>query len=122
MPQTHLNVFCLYRPPPNKKNKLTDVMFLEEFSGFLEYANELNGSLLIVGDFNYHFDVPSGTYTSKIIDMLNMFDLSQHVAGPTHVRGHTVDWVLSRNDNDSLVKSCTVLHTLASDHFCVYCD
>eukprot|EP00745_Piridium_sociabile_P040659 TRINITY_DN786_c0_g1_i8.p1 TRINITY_DN786_c0_g1~~TRINITY_DN786_c0_g1_i8.p1 ORF type:complete len:1132 (+),score=124.07 TRINITY_DN786_c0_g1_i8:119-3397(+) len=120
LPQSHLNVFCLYRPPPNKKNKLSDAMFIEQLPEFLEYANSLPGSLLIVGDFNFHFDSPTQFYTSKVIDIISMFNLSQSVTEPTHNRGHIVDWVLFRDD-DCLLKSTAVDQTLSSDHHCVTC-
>ena len=31
------NLFCIYRPPPSKKNKFSDSMFFDQFSDFLEY-------------------------------------------------------------------------------------
>ena len=119
--QSHLNVFCLYRPPPSKKNKLTDSLFVEEFPDFLEYANSLKGSLLIVGDFNFHFDNPTQLYTAKILDIICSFDLCQSVSEPTHARGHIVDWVVYREE-DALLKSTTVDHNLSSDHYCVLCS
>ncbi|XP_070212567.1 uncharacterized protein [Littorina saxatilis] len=118
--QRVVNILTVYRPPPSKKNKFTDAKFLEQLPDFLEYANNLPGSLLIVGDFNYHFDTPSHFYTSKVLDVLNMFDLCQSVSEPTHVRGHIVDWVVFREE-DGLVKSTSVEPSLSSDHYCVTC-
>ena len=51
-----VNFFCLYRPPPNHKNKLTDSLFVEQLSTFLEYCNSITGCLLILCDFSFHFD------------------------------------------------------------------
>jgi hypothetical protein len=119
--QSHVHIFCLYRPPPNKKNKLTDSLFIEEFPDFLEYANSLKGSLLIVGDFNFHFDTPTQLYTAKVLYIISSFDLCQSVTEPTHTRGHIVDWVVYRGE-DGLLKSTVVDHNLSSDHFCVSCS
>ena len=60
-----VNFFCLYRPPPNRKNKLTDSLFVEQLSAFLEYCNSITGCLLILGDFNFHFDCPTDQHVSK---------------------------------------------------------
>ena len=119
--QSHLNVFCLYRPPPNKQNRLTDSLFIQEFPDFLEYANSLMGSLLIMGDFNFHFDNPTQLYMAKVLDIISSFGLCQLVSEPTHTRGHSVDWVVYREEDD-LLKLTSVDHNLSSDHFRVSCS
>ena len=96
-------------------------MFVDQFPDFLEYANSLPGSLIIMGDFNVHFDVPSHALTSKVLDIINLFSLSQSVSEPTHVCGHIVDWVVYR-EGDCLLRSTTVEPTLSSDHVCVKCE
>ena len=40
----------------------------------------------IIGDYN----------TRCILDVLELFDLKQHISGETHNRGHTLDLVISR--------------------------
>ena len=56
------NFFCIYRPPPNKKNAFTDTIFyiyifLKSIPRiFLEYCDTLSGKVLIMGDFNIHFE------------------------------------------------------------------
>ena len=59
---THL--FCLYRPPPSQKNKLTDVLILSEFADFLEHCNPLGGKLATRGDLHVHFDRPTDPTTA----------------------------------------------------------
>ena len=36
LPQRTLYIFCLYRPPPNRKNQLKDSLFMEQFPDLLE--------------------------------------------------------------------------------------
>ena len=36
-----LHVFCLYRPPPNRQNNITDSMFTEQLPDLLAYVNNL---------------------------------------------------------------------------------
>ena len=51
-----LHVFCLYRPPPNRRNNLTDSMFTEQLPDLLDYIDYLPGFVCLVGDMNIHFD------------------------------------------------------------------
>ena len=58
----HTAVFLsVYRPPPSRQNKLTNAMFLEQFSDLLESYVSCD-RLFIVGDLNVHFDKPSDHY------------------------------------------------------------
>ena len=56
--QHNTHLFCLYHPPPSSKNKITDSLFLDQFSDLLDRCNFLRGSLIILGDFNVHYDCP----------------------------------------------------------------
>eukprot|EP00745_Piridium_sociabile_P027300 TRINITY_DN439_c0_g1_i27.p1 TRINITY_DN439_c0_g1~~TRINITY_DN439_c0_g1_i27.p1 ORF type:complete len:1128 (+),score=135.82 TRINITY_DN439_c0_g1_i27:139-3522(+) len=118
LPQRCLHFFCVYRPPPNRKNKLSDSMFLEQFPDLLELVNTLSGDIVLLGDFNFHFDCPSNPSTSKLLDLLYMFNLSQVVDSPTHSRGHILDWIIVRSDSTYLTSN-VVSDALASDHYCV---
>ena len=115
---TALHFVCLYRPPPNHKNKLTDSMFLEQFPDLLDMCNSLHGQLCILGDINIHYDCPNSPLTAKTLDILQMYNLKQMVTEPTHRRGHTIDWVLVRPD-EQVHRSSNVSDSLESDHFCV---
>ncbi|KAL0985004.1 hypothetical protein UPYG_G00151730 [Umbra pygmaea] len=54
-----------------------------------------------------------------IIAVLNTFDLTQHVHESTHNRGHTLDLLISRGLNISLI---IVKDVALSDHFCIFFD
>ena len=71
--------------------------------------------MLIVGDFNFHIDCPTNSNTVSIMDMLQTFRFSQAVSVPTHRCGHTLDLVVHREE-DSLLRSVSVCHSLSSDH------
>ena len=49
-----------------------------------------------------------------MVDILDSFGLSQHIDGPTHTQGHTLDWLISRTEND-IVSQC-VIDEFVSDH------
>ena len=49
---------CVYRPPPSRKNKLSNKMFLDEFPDLLESYVSCD-RLFVLGDINFHFDSDS---------------------------------------------------------------
>ena len=53
--------------------------------------------------------------------MLDEFCFSQSVTEPTHERGHILDWIVFRPD-DNLLSSTSVSQSLTSDHYCVVCE
>ncbi len=73
----------------------------------------------IAGDFNIHIDNAEIKTTKEIITVLNTFDLIQHVHGPTHNRGHTLDLLISRGLN---ISSIVIKDIALSDHFCIFFD
>ena len=111
-----LRIAVIYRPPA-----LSCAKFIEEFTSFLENIAIGGDPILITGDFNIHMDMPSETYTKKLEELCTAFGLDQHVAFPTHIKGHTVDLVLSRQEDK--LKLCDVKKgDLISDHYTVVCN
>ena len=75
----HTAVFLsVYRPPPSRQNKLTNAMFLEQFSDLLESYVSCD-RLFVVGDLNVHFDKPSDHSPSVLNVVLNNLSLPQLV-------------------------------------------
>ena len=51
-------------------------------------------------------------------NLLNAFNLLQHVNSPTHKTGHTLDLVIN-SDNDNLLSFVVIYPDLISDHHCI---
>ena len=116
----HTAVFLsVYRPPPSRQNKLTNTMFLEQFSDLLESYVSCD-RLFVVGGLNVHFDKPSDLSTSALNVVLDNLSLHQLVNVPTHRRGHTLDWLITNRATDVL--DLTVVDMLLSDHFVISFD
>ena len=62
--------------------------------------------------------MPTNTYTSWLIDLLDSFNRCKSVTTPMYRSGHIVDWVIHRKDDDTLL-SATISPTLQSDHYSV---
>ncbi len=73
----------------------------------------------IAGDFNIHINNAEIKTTKEILTVLNTFDQSQHVHGPTHDCGHTLDLLISRGLN---ISSIVIKDVALSDHFCIFFD
>ena len=52
--------------------------------------------------------------------LLETFSLSQHVSGPTHLSGHTLDLIITRSSDDIVLASPKTTFPI-SDHFIIQC-
>ena len=95
-----LHFFCLYRPPPNRRNNLTDSMFTEQLPDILDYVNNLPGFVCLVCDMNIHFDNPLQSLTKQTLTTLSLYNLVQVINKPSHLCGHVIGWVIVRPDDD----------------------
>ena len=106
-------LLIIYRPP-----KHSPKVCLEELSELLsgiclEYDCDIKS-----GDFNLHVDNPENSYASELLSLLDTLHLTQHVEGPTHSLGHTLDLVITKGVDISL----TVRDLALSDHSCIFFD
>ncbi|XP_033117158.1 uncharacterized protein LOC117117083 [Anneissia japonica] len=79
----------------------------------------LQGTLLVAGDFNFHVDTPDMANVNTFLRATAAASLKQHVSEPTHIHGHTLDLVFTRDDT-SVIKKCVVSDKRMSDHFVVH--
>ena len=96
-----LHFLCLYRPPPSRRNNLSN----------------LPGFVCLVGDMYIHFDNPLQSLTKQTLTTLCLYSHVQVINKPTHRCGHIIDWVIVRPDDD-IHRIYTVTDSLAVDHYC----
>ena len=77
--------------------------------------------LCISGDFNFHLDVGGDVDAAKFADLLETICLTQHVRSPTHIQGHILDLVITRN-SDNIIKGRPISDRYISDHCSVLCS
>jgi len=70
--------------------------------------------LILVGDHYLHLDVTDDYASVKLLHILEVHGLTQHVLQPTHDRGHTLDVFITRSDQSVL--SLNVDPPALSDH------
>jgi exonuclease III len=87
----------VYRPPPSRENGFKDSIFFKEWASYILRHATNPSETLIVGDVNYHLDVPDDADTRKFITILDSCGLKQHVDKPTHKKGHTLDVLITKD-------------------------
>ena len=115
-----IRLVTIYRVPPNQKNRITQGAFITEFALLLESLATATGRLVIIGDFNIHWDDNNNYEQKQLKELLEMHNLHQHITEPTHSKGHTLDFVITR-ENDGLLQHAEV-GPLFSDHSALLCD
>ena len=76
-------------------------VFHDEFSELLKMYTVLNYDFIIAGNINIHVETDE-VQSMRFHEIINMFDLKQHVTGPTHIKGHTIDVIITRNDKSAI--------------------
>ena len=88
-------------------------VFHAEFTEFLEMYAVLHDAFIIAGDINIHVE----TGSTKFKELIYLFNLKQHVIGPTHILGHTIDIVITRNDLN--IENIVITKYDLSHHFMI---
>ena len=109
-----IRLCVVYRPPAGKHAQPVSV-FMEQFQDYMDSQATSSGKLLVIGDFNFHMDKQDDVYSKQLSELLFSLDLHQHVSGPTHIHGHTLDLVLTRS-SEELVKTVMLCQPVLSDH------
>ncbi|XP_072048781.1 uncharacterized protein [Amphiura filiformis] len=95
--------------------------YFHDFEIFLNAVDLLPGRSVVLGDFNIHMDMPDERDTKSMLAILESLSFEQLVDEPTHVKGHTLDLVIVK-ENDHVVKPYDIHPVHVSDHFLILCD
>ena len=91
--------------------------FLDEFNELLEVFTVLHEDFVIAGDVNIHVETEESS-AGKFNKLIEDYDLKQHVVGPTHIKGHTIDVVITPN-KDTYVTELIVRQIEPHHHFLI---
>ncbi|GFR79642.1 tyrosyl-DNA phosphodiesterase 2 [Elysia marginata] len=115
----HLQIYN--RAPSAATSYATNEFFRNEFRDVVQTLRKKYTRFMIVGDLNFHIDVPSAPETKKFISLLNDFELQQKIHVPTHKDGHTLDLIITPL-SDNYTKNITVIDKTISDHYLLSVD
>lgn len=113
-----LRIVIVYRPP---RSNVSINTFCTEFLDYLEPVLLCKEQLLITGDFNIHVDVFDDPDALKLRDLFDSVGLKQHVTQPTHIHGHTLDLVITRLCENTLLTP-PYPDRYISDHASLICE
>ena len=99
----------IYRPGSSPASEC----FFDELSDVLERVSTYV-NLIIIGDINLHLDSTTDALTEKFLRLLAVYNLRQHVSEPTHQHGHTLDVIITRDEQK--IESISVDPQTLSDH------
>ena len=94
----------------------------DEWPAFLAKYATVDKNLIIVGDLNFHLDSKSDRDAARFTSVLQSFGLRQHVQEPTHIRGHTLDVVITRDDSDIVSELQVTDPGVCDNHGHLTCD
>ena len=74
-------------------------------------------SFFNIEDFNLHFNKSEDFYVSKFINILNIFNLTQHIFTPTHTSVNTIDFLIT----SPMIKinNLSAIKFIRSDHYII---
>ena len=100
--------FCVIYRSTRMSSKLAyqqtrTALFFEQFESYLDNLLLKGGRPMIMGDFNFHVEDTNDLVALRFMNLCKSKGFKQHVRGPTHCAGGTLDLVLTtENTTDSL--------------------
>ena len=80
---------------------VTETVFFTDLAELLDEIVVSNEPFVIAGDVNIHVETDD-QYARKFHELLDLYDIKQHITEPTHRKRHTLDVVLTPNRKDYL--------------------
>ena len=84
----------------------------------IDQLSTLIGKMVITGDFNVHWDDTGNKDRIELAELLECHNLVQHIVDQTHIKGHTIDLLITRANDNMITSTCT--DQLFSDHFAIH--
>ena len=98
----------VHRSLPSKRNGFKNSVFFDKWSLYLDRLAVITNDVIITGDLNFHLDNVNDADAVRFNSTLEAHGLVQHVVGPTHKNGHTLDVVITRDISSLLIGTPTV--------------
>ncbi len=109
-----IRLVIIYRPESDPiKNPYTMTECYKEFTELFAYYKSLKEEAIFCGDYNFHMNKPDDDKAQKFKDILETFELKQHVSESTHKEGNTLDLIISNNESSIISHQVDLM---ISDH------
>ena len=107
-------ISTIYRPPYSNRHPIPTSTSIDEFPDHVSHLLCQTDNPVIVGDINIPWNKTDNHDTINLTKILELYNLKQHVASPTHKQDNTIDWVMNVKNAEEFLD----LHTneFLSDH------
>ena len=95
-------------------------LFYVELTAVIEGLVLQSCPVVIGGDFNIHVEDPTDPDAVRLFELLGSFDITQHINGPTHRHGGTLDLVATFSQYQ-VTDVCVDPADIVSDHAVITC-
>ena len=115
---SHMNIICIYRPPPNKNNKFSTSDSIQEIQ---DLQTSSHARFVILGDLIFQYDSEKDSCVKSLKSFISDAKLNQIIKTPTHASTHILDWVILQ-ENNVFLNDHHVVDKAISDDFSITCD
>ena len=116
-PSQHVDIVCVLYWPPGAVSRV----FCDQLADVFDQLLLCGRRFVVCGDFNCP-GAGDNQLDTSLIDVLQRYNLLQHVRGATHDGGNTLELLLTPTDDAALLSRVTVHPTCFSDHYSVACQ
>ncbi|KAJ8020737.1 hypothetical protein HOLleu_40411 [Holothuria leucospilota] len=95
---TSFTIVIIYRPPYSTKHPVGCSVFIAEFAEFINNIHIDHKNVLVMGDFNIHWDDNLNYDKIAFHDLTTSYGLVQSVNCVTHFSGYTIDLILTKEE------------------------
>ena len=82
----------------------------------MEFMSTLPCSVIIVGDFNVHVDNPNDLNSRRFLSIVDIHGMTQHIRQSTHAKCHTLDLVITRDEETCITQPHVFDPCICNDH------
>ena len=119
---TNTYIYSVYRPPYSSNHRFTSKAFFKYFDKFIRLLSNLNGKVIVAGDFNMHWELEKDASVLKFKEILNENNFQQLVDKKTHKDGGIIDLLFVRSDQKTDNVKIDYDNGLGSDHYPITCE
>ena len=108
-------LLIIYRPPSHPGNSNSD--FIDELDSVLTDLSSSSKELIVMGDLNLHMEDNVSPESRRLNNLLFSLNLNSLISESTHVAGHCLDNVITRNISAISIDTSITASYISDHHF-----
>ncbi len=102
-----IRLVSVYRPPKSKTRSYPIADFYDDMENLVSHYKTVKDEVVFYADYNVHVNKQEESETCKFNNIIEAANLTQHISGKTHIKGNTLDLVMTDVSSD-LIKKCAI--------------